>query len=330
MIIPEKTINTKAKIIGLESGLLEIYQTILSVAKYNINILLIGETGTGKELLTDFIHTSSTYNHGNIIKINCAALPDTLLESELFGYDRGAFTGAIQSKKGKIELAENGTLFLDEIGEIKPELQAKLLRVLQNKEVSRIGSNVPRKINFRLICATNKDLRNTIQAGKFREDLFYRIATFPIYVPALRERKADIKILSDYIIEQICIKTDLVRKKIEKKAIKILESHNWPGNIRELENVLYQALVYSQHKNSITAENVLTLLKHRESGNYHRIIKELIHSLISEKITLKTINYDIIKALFEYYTYDINLIREATGMSRDQVYRYKRKLTSIK
>jgi len=323
----QNTNQLQNNIIGLDKGLSTIYKTILTVAQYNINILLIGETGTGKELFANCIHELSNFNSGNMIKINCAAMPDHLLESELFGYERGAFTGASQTKKGKIELAHNGTLFLDEIGEIKLELQAKLLRVLQTQEITRVGSNQPIKLNFRLIGATNRNLINAVKEGSFREDLYYRISTFPITIPPLRERTEDIEALIDHLCEQICLKTDLKQKKIESKAMKYLKEYNWPGNIRELENVLLQLLIHSQNEKKITHILISGILKKNISTHYDQAISEIMLSLVHKKNNLKNINSDIINALFNHFHHNVNQIQENTSFSRDMLYRFKRKLS---
>jgi Nif-specific regulatory protein len=204
---------------------------------------LRGESGTGKELIAHAIHYNSLRANKPFIKVNCAALPETLIESELFGYEKGAFTGAQGRKKGRFELAEGGTLFLDEIGDLNISTQIKLLRVLQEREFERLGGTETIKANVRLITATNKDLEKAISKGEFREDLYYRLNVFAIFVPPLRERKSDILLLADHFLEKYAREHVKNIKRISTPAIDMLTSYHWPGNVRELENIIERAVL---------------------------------------------------------------------------------------
>src|SRR5262249_36268784 len=207
-------------------------------AKTNATILVQAESGTGKELLARWIHKNSASHDGAFVAVNCAALPENLLESELFGYEKGAFTGATNFKPGKFELAQNGTILLDEIGEMAPLLQAKLLRVLQEQEVDRVGGRRPIPINVRVIATTNKDLRKLIARGQFREDLFFRLNVVPLRVPPLRDRKDDIAVLGAHFMKKY---GGIADGAVDKAKLELLEPYGWPGNVRELENVIHRS-----------------------------------------------------------------------------------------
>lgn len=213
------------------------------VAPMDSTVLVTGESGTGKEILANMIHYSSQRANQPFVRVNCAALSENLLESELFGHEKGAFTGADRTRKGRFELANKGTLLLDEIGELPMGTQAKLLRVLQEKEFERVGGSDTIKTDFRLIAATNRDLRKEIDARRFREDLFYRINVVPIHIPALRERKDDVRLLADYFIAKICAEVKKPRVRLSEEALHKLRSYDWPGNVRELRNVIERVVV---------------------------------------------------------------------------------------
>jgi Nif-specific regulatory protein len=230
-------------IIGNSHKMQEIFHLISQVAKSNANVLLLGESGTGKELVANAIHYNSLRSSNPLVKVNCAALPGNLVEAELFGYERGAFTGANQQKAGKFELANNGTIFLDEIGSLILESQGKLLRVLQEKELERLGAIKVIKVNVRLIAATNIDLAEAVERGSFREDLFYRLNVYPIYMPPLREMEADLLLLADYFLEKYAEEYGKDIKRISTPAIDALTSYHWPGNVRELENCIERAVL---------------------------------------------------------------------------------------
>jgi transcriptional regulator with PAS, ATPase and Fis domain len=220
-----------------------VYDAIQQVAESNINVLIRGESGTGKELAARALVALSTRAAKPYIRLNCAALPENLIESELFGSERGAFTGATESRPGQIELADGGTLFLDEIATLTVPLQTKLLRVLEDHQVQRLGGRTLRKIDFRLICATNEPLEEMVRAGRFREDLYYRIHVIPIDLPPLRERSGDIPLLCEYFLQAHCLANGLPVKRIADDALSVLEDHAWPGNVRELENLIQRLVV---------------------------------------------------------------------------------------
>jgi Nif-specific regulatory protein len=228
-------------IIGTSKEMREVYEQVAQVAHTNTTVLIRGESGTGKELVAHAIHYNSPRASKPFVKVNCAALPETLIETELFGHEKGSFTGAVARKQGRFELAEGGTLFLDEIGDLSPAMQVKLLRVLQEREFERVGGTETVRVNVRLITATNVDLENAVQDGRFRSDLYYRLNVFSIYLPPLRERKADILLLADHFIEKYSRQNGRRIKRISTPAIDMLMSYHWPGNVRELENVIERA-----------------------------------------------------------------------------------------
>ncbi|MGE0448652.1 MAG: sigma-54 interaction domain-containing protein [Vicinamibacterales bacterium] len=232
-----------SNIVGTSGPMRQVYEQIAQVARTSTTVLLRGESGTGKELIAHAIHYNSARAKRPFIKVSCAALPQDLIESELFGYERGAFTGAHATKKGRFEAAEGGTLFLDEIGELNLATQVKLLRVLQEREYERLGGTETIRANIRLIAATNKDLEKAIAAGEFRDDLYYRLNVFSIFVPPLRERKPDVLLLADYFLEKFSREHGKAVKRISTPAIDMLSSYHWPGNVRELANVVERAVV---------------------------------------------------------------------------------------
>jgi Nif-specific regulatory protein len=229
--------------IGNSSSMHLVYENIIQVANANATVLIRGESGTGKELVAHAIHYNSPRAQKPFIKINCGAIPENLLESELFGYEKGAFTGATDRKQGKFELADGGTMFLDEIGELPLALQVKLLRVLQEKEFERVGGMKTIKINVRIIAASNANLEDAIQENTFREDLYYRLNVFPIYIPPLRERKTDILLLAEYFLAKYTKENNKHIKRISTLAIDLLNSYHWPGNVRELQNCMERAVL---------------------------------------------------------------------------------------
>ena len=234
-----------ANIVGTSRPMREVYAQVNQVAGANTTVLVRGESGTGKELIAHAIHYNSRRAKKPFIKVSCAALPDSLIESELFGYEKGAFTGAQTRKKGRFELAEGGTLFLDEIGDLNASTQVKLLRVLQEREFERLGGTQPVKVDVRLIAATNADVEGAMAAGTFREDLHYRLNVFAIFVPPLRERKTDVLLLADHFLDRYAVEHGKQVKRISTPAIDMLMSYHWPGNVRELENALERAVLVS-------------------------------------------------------------------------------------
>ncbi|TLX74112.1 GAF domain-containing protein [Labilibacter sediminis] len=233
-------------IIGNSGKMRDLYSLVERVAKTSSTVLLRGESGIGKELFAEAIHASSGRAKNKLIKVNCSALPDSLIESELFGHEKGAFTGADQQRKGRFELAHNSTIFLDELGDLPMSTQVKLLRVIQEREFERLGGSATIKTDVRIVAATNRNLEELINNGDFREDLYYRINVFPIFIPSLRERRDDIPSLVDHFIEKFNKKNSARIKRITTSALNMLMVHRWPGNIRELENVIERACIMSK------------------------------------------------------------------------------------
>ena len=233
-------------IIGRSPAMQEIFDTIERVAPTRATVLLAGESGVGKDLVARAIHFHSPRRDRPLVKINCTAIPENLMESELFGYEKGAFTGANTSKPGKFEQADTGTVFLDEIGDVPGPIQVKLLRVLQEREFERLGSNVTRHIDVRVVAATNQDLRAALEQGTFREDLYYRLNVVPLNIPALRERKQDIPFLANHFVKKLAPDSGCRVESITDAAMEKLTSYHWPGNVRELENVIERSLVMAK------------------------------------------------------------------------------------
>jgi transcriptional regulator with GAF, ATPase, and Fis domain len=235
---------TEQKLIGADSGLREITASVDQLAHVDTPVLIMGETGVGKELVANAIQKASSRRDGPYVKVNCGAIPDTLMDSELFGHEKGAFTGAVSLRRGKFELANSGTIFLDEIGELRHQAQVRLLHVLQNQEVERVGGSKRIKVDVRFIAATHRNLVEMVKEGKFREDLFFRIHVFPIVVPPLRHRKQDIRVLAEHFVTKKAQDMKLGKTpKIDPGSIKSLLNHDWPGNVRELENLVERALI---------------------------------------------------------------------------------------
>ena len=235
--------NLQHAMVGESAAMKEVYRFLLRVAPTESTVLLGGESGTGKELVARAIHRNSPRSDRPFVAINCATIPEGLLESELFGYERGAFTGAATQKKGRLEMADGGVVFLDEIGELAPALQVKLLRVLQEREFERLGGSRPLPIDIRLIAATNKDLATAVKSRSFREDLYYRLNVVALVLPRLRERAEDIPMLAEYFVAKFAAKCKVRARKISPEAMVALMNHHWPGNVRELENAIERALV---------------------------------------------------------------------------------------
>jgi DNA-binding NtrC family response regulator len=261
-------------LIGASAAMQKLYQTIQAVADSNTTVVLRGESGTGKELIAKAIVQSSDRAEHPYVCLNCAALPESLIESELFGYEKGAFTGADTPRAGHIESAHGGTLFLDEITTLNPGLQSKLLRVLQERTVQRVGGRSSRKIDFRLICATNDDLEDLVKKGRFREDLYYRINVVPVTVPALRDRDGDVPLLADHFLRIYCAASKKPLKSMQPEVLETLEDYPWPGNVRELENLIQRLVVMVTGPN-ITVEHLPQhLLQHSASGQEAMLIPE--------------------------------------------------------
>jgi Nif-specific regulatory protein len=274
-----------SNLIGNSGAMQAVYDLIAQVSGSDATVLIRGESGTGKELVAHAIHYSSRRAAKPFIKVNCAALPETVIESELFGHEKGAFTGAVSARKGRFELADGGTLFLDEVGDLSTGLQIKLLRVLQEREFERVGGASTLKVDVRLIAATNVELEKLIASGRFRQDLYYRLNVFPIHIPPLRERKTDILQLADFFVEKYGRANQKQVRRISTPAIDMLMSYHWPGNVRELENCVERAVLLSEddviHGHHLppslqTAEASGTVFRGRLASNLAGVERELI------------------------------------------------------
>ncbi len=239
----KKSVSTSDVIIGNSNSIKNVLEIIARVSQTDVRVLITGENGTGKELVAREIHKRSTRNSGKFVEVNCAAIPNELIESELFGHEKGSFTGAFQQRIGKFELANKGTLFLDEIGDMSLQAQAKVLRAIEDNKIERVGGNKKIEVDVRIITATNKNLKDEIEKGNFREDLFHRLNVIPIYVPPLRERIDDIPLLIDYFSKDICSKYKISEVTFELQVIKTLQSMEWRGNVRELRNIIERIII---------------------------------------------------------------------------------------
>lgn len=238
-------------LVGNSPAMQPVFDTIRILGPRRSTVLIQGETGTGKEMVARALHAASTRAAGPLVSVNCTALPDTLLEAELFGHTRGAFTGAMQARTGRFEQAQRGTIFLDEIGDLPFEVQAKLLRVLQERECQRLGSGETVKLDVRVVAATNAELEHRIERGKFREDLYYRLNVVPIHIPPLRDRRQDIPLLVDHFLEKICRAEGLPLKRVFAETIDALQHYGWPGNVRQLENTVERAIILSGERETL-------------------------------------------------------------------------------
>ena len=283
-------------IIGNSPAMQEVYKTIGRVARSDATVLITGETGTGKELVASVLHRSSSYARGPLIKVNCAALPETLLESELFGHEKGAFTGALGQRKGRFEMADKGTIFLDEIGEMSLSTQKKMLRVLQEREFERVGGSVSVKVDTRVISATNKHLPVEIDEGRFREDLYYRLNIISLHLPPLRDRMDDIPLLCEHFLHKHRFSVRSGPARLSQGALQELMSYHWPGNVRELENVVERAVILAQgsviseqHIDFTAASGRQTLnvaQRLRDGADLDTILREVQREAVAEALRL--------------------------------------------
>ena len=271
-------------IIGASGRMRQVYEMIGRVAKSNATILIRGESGTGKELVASAIHYNSLRADKPFIKVNLAALPETLVESELFGHERGAFTGALQRKPGRFELAQGGTVFLDEIGDLPPSVQLKLLRVIQEREFTRLGGNTTLKADVRLLAATHRDLEQAVAQAAFREDLYYRLNVFPIYLPPLRERQADIPVLAEHFLIKYAGEYQKPVKRLSAPALDLLMQYLWPGNVRELENIIERAVLVCDEDTILTV-HLPAILQRQEPGSPNQGLSSQVERLERELIT---------------------------------------------
>jgi len=280
-----KTKYTISNIIGSSNRMREVYQMVSQVCRSNATVLIRGESGTGKELVANSIHYNSPRSTNSFVKVNCAALPSNLIESELFGHEKGAFTGAIKLKIGKFELAHRGTIFLDEIGSLNLDVQANLLRILQEKEFDRVGGQRTIKVDVRVIAATNKNLEQAVEEGTFRGDLYYRLNVFPIYMPPLRERKTDLLLLADYFLEKYAKENHKDIRRLSTPAIDMLMQYHWPGNVRELENCIERAVLLCEEGVIHSYHLPPTLQTGQESGTLPALsLEEAVANLEKEML----------------------------------------------
>jgi two-component system response regulator AtoC len=297
-------------LISKSSTMQKVFDLAHTIAKSNANILILGESGTGKELLARAIHNESLRAAGPFIPVSCVALTETLLESELFGHEKGAFTDAIAQKKGKFELADRGTIFLDEIGDISPKLQLSLLRVLQEKEFTRVGGTKPITVDVRIIAATNRDLKKAVDEGKFRDDLYYRLNVIAIELPPLREHQEDIPLLAHHFIEKFNIEMGGKIERIAEEALELLMKYDWPGNVRELENVIERAMVITKG----------TFIKAEDLHLTPQVIKGKRAASASDDKTIKTVEKKHIEKILKENNWNIQKSAEKLGIDRVTLY----------
>ena len=289
-------VRQEQSLVGEGARMKEIFQFLAKAAPTESTVLIEGESGTGKELAARALHRNSPRGNKPFVAINCAAIPESLLESDLFGHERGAFTGATAQKKGRLEVAEGGVVFLDEIGELAPALQVKLLRVLQEREFERVGGTHSIKVNIRLIAATNRDLNEAVRMGEFRQDLYYRLAVVRLTMPPLRERREDIPMLTRHFLQKYAKRSDVKPKPISREAMAALRNYEWPGNVRELENAVERALVMGS-SDTVLLEDLPESLLEQESaaemheGKYHASVKEFKKQLIIDAVLHARGNY---------------------------------------
>jgi len=304
-------------IIGKSKAMQEVFKLIELVSSTNINVLVLGDSGTGKELVARAIHYNSSRKKNPFIAINCSALPDNLLESELFGYVRGAFTGAMTNKKGLFEVADKGTLFLDEIGNMSLNLQAKLLRVIEDKEIRPLGSVQNRKVDVRIIAATNKKLEEEVEKGNFREDLYYRINVIAIYLPPLKERPEDIPLLAQHFLERYSQENKKLIKGFEDEAMRALLNYEWKGNVRELENSIERAVLLCKTDKITLADLNLKGTKRNET---------VIEPVFDKSFTLEELENYYIRKVLNDVNGDKEEAAKILGISIRTLYRWEKKV----
>jgi len=292
-------------IVGESPPMQKVMELVQHVAKTDATVLIRGESGTGKELVARAVHANSLRRYAPIIPVNCGGLPETLLESELFGHEKGAFTGAQQRRKGRLEMADGGTLFLDEVGSISIKTQMDLLRVLETKEFSRIGGVAPIEVDFRVICATNESLEEAVREGRFREDFYYRINVFTIDVPPLRERRSDIPLLAEHLLRRFARQMDTRITGISREAMSALEAWDWPGNVRELSNAIERAMVVGK------GEEI-------QAGDLP--LRRSLHERLGEPDSLAEVERRHIQAVLEQTEWNITQTARILGVDRVTVY----------
>ena len=314
----QTSILSGSSMIGNSNAMKYVYQSIETIAKSDTTVLIEGDTGVGKELVAQCIQNQSLRKDKPFITLNCAALPKDLIESELFGHEKGAFTGAIAQRKGRFELADSGTLFLDEIAELPLELQSKLLRVLQEGEIVRVGGQKTIKVDVRILAATNKNLKETVKKGTFRDDLYYRLFIYPITVPSLNKRLDDIPLLVDHFVHEFCKKSGRENLTISKATIKSLQKYSWPGNIRELRNVIERGVITSRGKNLVLRDNLQDAVL---IGNESLSMQE-----VEKRHILKVLNHCNWKISGKNGAASILMLNEGTLRSRMKKLEIERKI----
>ena len=314
------TIRETDSIIGKSSAIRKVIELAAQVASSSATILISGESGVGKEIVALAIHNFSSRNKKSFIKVSCAALPETLLEAELFGYERGAFTGAVSRKEGRFELASEGTLFLDEVGDINPSVQVKLLRVLQNGEFERLGSGKTLQANVRLIAATNASLKELVKKKMFREDLYYRLNVINIEIPPLRDRKEDIPLLAHHFLDVYSKKNNRAITGITKDTMSILQEHNWPGNVRELENTIERAVILTKETTITPSDLPSDLLINLDKTENITIANKTL-SIPLGKIPLKDIEKMVMEETLKQSGGNKNIASKILGVSARTLYR---------
>lgn len=289
----------RVKMIGISRALQEVFKLVGRVARSDAPVLIAGESGTGKELVAKAVHEYSPRRQKEMITINCGAIPENLLESELFGHEKGSFTGAIARRAGRFEQADGGTLFLDEIGDMPLGIQVKLLRVLQDGTFSRVGANETLKTDVRIVAATHKNLTEEVAAGRFREDLFYRLNVVEIQIPALRDRLEDIPLLAEYFLQRISRKNGIARIRISEEACATLQNHHWPGNVRELENTIARACALATSSILLPADIPLTNLSRKAPEERSSPLDQVMQAAPAEEKLLDWISREVAKRVLE-------------------------------
>jgi DNA-binding NtrC family response regulator len=289
----------RVKMIGISRAIQDVFKLVGRVARSDAPILIAGESGTGKELIAKAVHEYSPRRQKEMITINCGAIPENLLESELFGHEKGSFTGAIARRAGRFEQADGGTLFLDEIGDMPLSIQVKLLRVLQDGSFSRVGANETLRTDVRIVAATHKNLTEEVAAGRFREDLYYRLNVVEIKIPALRERMEDIPLLAEFFLQRITRKNGMARIRISAEAIITLQSHNWPGNVRELENTIARACALASSQILLPADIPLASAPRKSPAGFSAAMDQVINAAPTGVNLLSWLNSEIATRLLE-------------------------------
>ncbi|MDI6742157.1 MAG: sigma-54 dependent transcriptional regulator [Smithella sp.] len=322
-VLLKQKVSHQYELTGNSSVITELKEMISIVAPTNAWILIMGENGTGKELVARSIHHLSLRSHKDIVEVNCAAIPEELIESELFGHEKGAFTGATEKKRGKFDLAHEGTIFLDEVADMSLRAQAKILRILQEKKFERVGGNKLIDMDVRVLAATNKDLEEEMQAGRFRQDLFYRLHVIPLVVPPLRERKEDIKALAERFILDFTQKEGIEPKTLKDGALDLLMKHHWPGNVRELKNIIERLIILTP-SDEISAEDIPPLSFRDEKSSMISVQPAAVDSLKEAKMDFE--RQFLLKKLEENEG-NISKTAEAIGLERSNLHK---KLKSLK